>query len=56
LIWMFAEIIYDGQLSVEAWLILTGTVALIVGGLSWCFYRTVAAARKDTAEQLPDEI
>jgi hypothetical protein len=54
--WMIAEIIYDGKLSVAAWLILAGMTALIVGGLSWCFYRAVAATRKDAAEQLPDEV
>jgi len=54
--WILAEITYDGRLSIEAWLILTAMLVLIVGGLSWCFYRAAAATKKDTAEQLPDEV
>jgi hypothetical protein len=52
---MLAEIEYDGQLSASAYVILTAMVFLIVGGLSWCFYRAITAANKDAAEQLPDE-
>ena len=52
---MLAEIEYDGQLSASAYIILTTMFFLIVGGLSWCFYRAITAVNKDAAEQLPDE-
>ncbi len=52
---MLAEIEYDGQLSAGAYIILTVMFLLIVGGLSWCFYRAITAVNKDAAKQLPDE-
>ncbi len=52
---MLAEIEYNGQLSAGAYIILTALFLLIVGGLSWCFYRAITAVNKDAAEQLPDE-
>lgn len=51
-----AKIDYDGKLSYTAYLILAGVALLIVGGLSWCFYRAITAADKDADEQLPDEV
>ena len=53
---MLAEIIYDGQLSSSAYIILGVMFLIIVGGLSWCFYRALTAAGKDAPEQRPDEI
>ena len=53
---MLAEVEYDGELSGWAYGILAGMLLLIVGGLSWCFYRAMKAANKDAAEQLPDEV
>lgn len=52
---MLAEIEYNGQLSAEAYIILIAMFFLIVGGLSWCFYRAMASMNKDAEEQLPDE-
>ncbi len=52
---LLAEIVYDGQLSASAYVILTAMFFLIVGGLSWCFYRAITAVNKDADEQLPDE-
>ena len=28
---------------------------IIVGGLSWCFYRALTATDQETDEQVPDE-
>jgi len=53
---LFAEIPYDGELSVQAWLVLAGMILLIVGGLSWCLFRAVTAANKEPEEQIPDEL
>ena len=53
---MLAAVTYDGQLSGTAWVILAAMGLLIVGGLSWCFYRALKAAGKGAAEQHPDEI
>lgn len=47
---------YDGELSGSAYAILAGMILLIVGGLSWCFYRALKAAGKDAGEQHADEI
>ena len=51
---MIADIVYDGALSGQAYLILAGMLILIVGGLSWCFYRAVRAASENAEEQRPD--
>lgn len=53
---MIAEITYDGELSITAYVILALTFLLIIGGLFWCFYRAIAAANKGAREQHPDEI
>ena len=53
---ILAQINYNGQLSGEAYLILAGMFLLIVGGLSWCFYRAIKAAGKNAPQQLPDEV
>jgi len=54
---MVAEIVYDGELSGTAYLILSVTVLVLIGGLSWCFYRAVKArgAAEATEQQLPDD-
>ena len=53
---MLAEITYDGQLSFSAYVILAAVFLIIVGGLSWCFYRALTAAGQQTEEQLPDDV
>ena len=53
---MLAEMIYDGQLSGTAYLILAFLFLIIVGGLSWCFYRALTAAARNSREQVPDEV
>jgi len=53
---MLAAINYDGQLSAVAYIILLCMFLIIVGGLSWCFYRALSAANKNAEEQFPDEI
>ena len=53
---LLSEVNYDGELSGWAYLILAGMLLLIVGGLSWCFYRVLTAGNKGAGEQLPDEI
>ncbi|MBN1845449.1 MAG: hypothetical protein JW810_07175 [Sedimentisphaerales bacterium] len=52
---LLAEIEYNGQLSAAAYTILTGMVLLILGGLSWCFYRALKATNSSGDEQLPDD-
>lgn len=52
---MLAEIVYDGHLSGAAVAILVGMGLLIIGGLSWCFYRALNAAGQNAGEQYPDE-
>ena len=51
-----AEVVYDGELSGQAYLILTFMLVLIIGGLSWCIYRAISANNKSDAQQYPDEI
>ena len=53
---ILANITYDGQLSATAYAILAAIFLLIVGGLSWCFYRAIIAANKNSEQQLPDEV
>ena len=53
---MIAEITYDGELSPAAYIILAAMFLIIVGGLSWCFYRALNATNKGAPEQLPDEV
>ena len=52
---MLADIVYDGELSGVAYLILSVTVLVIVGGLAWCFYRAIKAASQGGEVQLPDD-
>jgi len=42
-------------LSGVSYIILAVVFLIIIGGLGWCFYRALAAA-KDTGIQHPDEI
>ena len=54
---MLSAIEYNGELSGQAWVVLGVMILLIVGGLSWCFYRAITAANKNQdQEQLPDEV
>ncbi len=53
---MLGEIVYDGELSGTAWMIMFVTLLVIVGGLSWCFYRAIRAAGEGVVvPQLPDD-
>jgi len=54
LVSLMAEIVYDGRLSVTAYVILSLMILLLVGGFSWCFYRAIRASNSEE-EQLPDE-
>ncbi len=51
-----ARHVYDGKLDPIAWIIIGIIFIMIAGGLSWCFYRAITAAKTDYQEQLPDEI
>jgi len=53
---ILSAISYDGELSGWAYVILAGMFLLIVGGLSWCFYRALTAANKNAGEQHADEV
>jgi NSS family neurotransmitter:Na+ symporter len=44
------------ELSGVSYLILAVVFLIIIGGLSWCFYRALAAAGRDTGIQHPDEV
>ena len=50
------SVTYDGELSGVAYVLLAGVLTLVVGGLSWCFYKALAAANRDAAEQFPDDV
>lgn len=43
------------ELQLAAYVILALMLALIVGGLAWCFYRAIRAAGTDAPEQLPED-
>lgn len=53
---ILGAVVYDGELSNEAYAILAGMFLIIVGGLVWCFYRAIKAANKDADEQRPNEV
>ena len=53
---LLATIEYDGNLSAAAYVILAGMFVIIVGGLSWCFYRAHTSTNKNVDEQFPDEV
>ena len=52
---MLSEIVYDGELSGTAYMILFVVLLIIIGGLSWCFYRAIKAAGDSASPQLPDD-
>ena len=53
---MLSEVVYDGQLSATAYLMLFAVMLVIVGGLGWCFYRAVRAPSGDIDEpQEPED-
>ena len=53
---ILAAIEYDGKLSGAAYVVLGAMGLLIVGGLSWCLLRALAAANKNAGEQHADEV
>ena len=52
---MLGEIVYDGELSGTAYIILFVVLLVIIGGLAWCFYRAIKAAGDSAGPQLPDD-
>ena len=56
LVTILAAIESDGQLSGSAYVILAAMFLIIVGGLSWCFYRALTATNRDAGEQYPDDV
>ena len=52
---LFANIEYNGRLSVTAYVILALVLLGIIAGLGWCFYRAVKAAGRSAEPQSPDE-
>lgn len=53
---MLGMVEYNGQLSGQAYVVLTVICLLLVMGFSWCFYRAIKAAGQEADEQLPDEV
>ncbi len=53
---MLSEMTYDGELSGAAYVLLAAVLVLVVGGLSWCFYKALAGTNGDAAEQLADDV
>ena len=53
---VLADIEYDGQLSVVAYIILGVMMTGIVGGLGWCFYRAIKHEETSAEPQEHDEI
>ena len=47
-------IVYDNELSIVSWVILGVMLALIVGGLAWCFYRALRGAGAGEQEQVAE--
>ncbi len=41
----FVAAVYDGKLSLTAYIILAFALVAIIGGLSWCFNRAIKADR-----------
>ena len=54
--WGLVGVVADQHLFIHFFLVLAVMLLLIVGGLSWCFYRAVRAANKNAGEQRPDEV
>ena len=52
---MLSEIVYDGELSGTAYMVLFVALLVIIGGLAWCFYRAIKASGDSAAPQLPDD-
>ena len=53
---LLADIVYDGQLSATAYVILAVVLLGIIAGLGWCFYRAITAAGRPIEPQSSDEI
>jgi uncharacterized membrane protein len=51
---MLCEVVYDGELSATAYIILFSALLIIVGGLSWCFYRAIKAGGGSAEPQEPE--
>ena len=53
---ILAAVVYDGELSATAYIILAVVLLGIIALLSWCFYRAMTATDKTDEPQLPDEV
>ena len=51
---MLSEVVYDGQLSATAYMMLFAVLLVIVGGLGWCFYRAIKAGGDPAEPQEPE--
>ncbi len=51
---MLSEMVYDGELSATAYIVLFSALLIIVGGLSWCFYRAIKAGGAAAEPQEPE--
>ena len=53
---LLADVEYDGQLSVAAYVVLAVILLGIITGLGWCFYRALTATNSSAEPQSPDEV
>jgi len=53
---VLADIEYDGQLSIIAYIILIVMFSGIIVGLTWCFYRAIKHEETSPEPQKHDEI
>ncbi len=51
---MLSEVVYDGELSATAYIVLFSVLLVIIGGLSWCFYRAIKAGGGTAEPQQPE--
>jgi hypothetical protein len=51
-----AEVVYNGELSPVAYIILACAILIMIGGLGWCFYRALMAGGREAPQQHPDEV
>lgn len=51
--YLLAKVVYDGELSATAYLLLACMGLILIGGFAWCFYKAISATSLDE-EQLPD--
>ena len=52
---LLSDVIYNGELSGTAYIILAVMLLILIGGFSWCFYRAMTSSNNHE-EQHPDEV